>query len=66
MYVAAFDQIKARPDFAEISNARIGEYPMFTGAGAKNALGSATEVPDSAKAYVVGWLKDEFGVELNK
>lgn len=64
MYVTAFDKIKARDDFAEISNARIGKYPMFTGDGAKDALGSAITVPDSAKEFVVGWLKDEFGVEL--
>lgn len=66
MYTAAFDKIKARADFAEISVARIGKYPMFTGQGAKDALGSATTVPDSAKGFVVGWLKDEFGVELKK
>ncbi len=64
MYVTAFEAIKAQPDFAEISKARIGKYPMFTGEGAQVALASATTVPDSAKAYVTGWLKDEFGVEL--
>lgn len=64
MYVAAFEQIKARDDFAEISQARIGQYPMFVGAGAETALAGATTVPAPAKEYVVGWLKDEFGVEL--
>ena len=66
MYVAAFDKIKSRPDFAEISKKRLGKYPMFTGAGAKSALNNATTVPDSAKAFVTSWLKDEFGVELKK
>ncbi len=66
MYVAAFDKIKNRPDFAEISKTRLGKYPMFTGEGAKAALGSATTVPASAKDFIVGWLKDEFGVELKK
>lgn len=64
MYVKAFEDIKSRDDFAEISEARIGKYPMFTGAGADAALASATSVPGSAKDFVVGWLKDEFGVEL--
>lgn len=64
MYVKAFEDIKSRDDFAEISEARIGKYPMFTGADADAALASATSVPDSAKGFVVGWLKDEFGVEL--
>ena len=66
MFVAAFDKIKARPDFAEISKKRLGKYPMFTGAEAKTALSKATTVPDSAKAFVVGWLKDDFGVQLKK
>ncbi len=66
MYVKAFEQIKNRPDFAEISKKRLGKYPMFTGDQAKAALESATSVPDSAKEYVVGWLKDEFGVQLKK
>lgn len=66
MYVAAFDKIKSRADFAEISKSRLGKYPMFVGASAKTALSKATQVPDSAKAFVVGWLKDDFGVQLKK
>ena len=64
-YVEAFEKIKARPDFAEISKARIGKYPMFTGSDAQAALATATTVPDSAKAYVVDWLKEDFGVQLS-
>lgn len=64
MYVKAFEAIKARPDFAEISAKRIGKYPMFTGTGAQTALANAITVPDPAKQFVTGWLKDEFGVEL--
>lgn len=64
-FVEAFDKIKARPDFAEISKKRLGKYPMFTGADAKAALGNATTVPASAKTFVVNWLKDDFGVQLN-
>ncbi|MEP1442385.1 MAG: tricarboxylate transporter [Hyphomicrobiales bacterium] len=65
-FVEAFDKIKARPDFAEISLKRLGKYPMFTGADAKSALGNAITVPSEAKAFVVKWLKDDFGVELKK
>ena len=64
-YVKAFEQIKARPDFAEISKKRIGKYPMYTGAGAQSALGSATTVPDSARSFVLNWLNEDYGVSLS-
>ena len=63
-FANAFAAIKARPDFAEISAKRLGKYPMYTGADAKAALGTAITVDSEAKSYVVGWLKDQFGVEL--
>ncbi|MEO0356750.1 MAG: tricarboxylate transporter [Pseudomonadota bacterium] len=61
----AFAAIQARPDFAEISEARLGAYPMYTGEGAAAALQTAITVNDEAKDYVTGWLADEFGVSLN-
>ena len=64
-FVAAFEEIKARPDFAEISSKRLGKYPMYVGADAKAALGAAITVDASAKEFVVNWLKEDFGVELN-
>ena len=64
-YTAAFEAIKARPDFAEISAGRLGVYPQMTGGAATGALNSATEVPEAAKAFVVGWLKDRYGVSLD-
>ncbi|WP_299928639.1 tricarboxylate transporter [uncultured Pelagimonas sp.] len=64
-YTAAFNAVVARSDFAEISSKRVGEYPVFTGASAQTALGTATNVPDEAKAFVVNWLKEAYGVELN-
>ena len=63
-YSKAFDAIKARSDFAEISEVRLGKYPQMTGGEAKTALMSATEVPDEAKAFVVNWLKERYGVTL--
>ncbi len=63
-YTKAFEDVVARADFAEISSKRVGKYSVFTGDGAKAALGTATQVPAEAKAYVVGWLKDAYGVEL--
>jgi len=63
-FANAFAAIKTRPDFAEISVKRLGKYPMYTGADAKAALGTAITVDSEAKSYVVGWLKDQFGVEL--
>ncbi len=64
-FVDAFAAVKARPDFAEISAKRVGKYPMYVGDDAKQALGVATTVPDEAKTFVKGWLKDAYGVELD-
>ena len=64
-YTKAFEDIKARADFAEISAARLGVYPQMTGDKAKGALEDATQVPAEAKAFVKGWLKDRYGVSLD-
>ncbi len=64
-YTQAFEAVKARADFAEISAGRLGVYPQMTGDEAKAALVSATEVPQGARDFVVGWLKDRYGVSLN-
>jgi len=64
-YSEAFEAIKARDDFAEISAARLGKYPQMTGSKSKVALDSATEVPQAAKDFVVGWLEQRYGVTLN-
>ncbi len=63
-YSDAFEAVKARADFAEISMGRLGVYPQMTGAEAAGALASATQVPESAKAFVVKWLLDRYGVSL--
>jgi len=64
-YTAAFADVQARPDFAKISAKRLGKYPMYVGADAKAALDGALQISPEAKAYVIGWLKDKFGVSLN-
>lgn len=64
-YTAAFEAVKARPDFAEISAARLGVYPQMTGAAANAALASATKVSPEAKAFIVNWLQEKYGVSLN-
>ncbi|MEM9605556.1 MAG: tricarboxylate transporter [Pseudomonadota bacterium] len=63
-YAQAFDAVRNRADFADISTARVGKYPVYVGEEAKSALATAINVPDSAKAFVKGWLKDAYGVEL--
>ncbi len=63
-YTKAFKAVVAHPDFAKISTKRVGKYPVFVGSAANRALTSATSVPESAKAYVVKWLKDDYGVSL--
>lgn len=63
-YTAAFDAIKARADFPEISAALLGKYPQMTGAAAAGALASATSVPAESKAFVTNWLQERYGVSL--
>jgi len=63
-YTQAFEDVKARADFAEISTARLGVYPQLTGAGAQTALDSATVVPQEAKDFVINWLSERYGVVL--
>lgn len=63
-YSTAFEAVKARADFAEISKARLGVYPQMTGPAAQTALASATEVPQGAKDFVINWLSERYGVVL--
>jgi tripartite-type tricarboxylate transporter receptor subunit TctC len=63
-YTKAFEDIKARSDFAEISGKRLGKYPQMTGAAAEKALASGTKVTPQAKAFVVNWLQEKYGVSL--
>lgn len=63
-YTAAFEAVVARSDFPEISSKRVGKYSVFTGADAQAALGTATSVPPEATAFVLDWLKTDYGVEL--
>lgn len=65
-FSAAFEAVKARADFGEISKKRLGVYPQMTGAAASATLKLGTEVPASAKAFVVKWLEDDYGVTLKK
>ena len=63
-YTEAFEAIKARADFAEISGKRLGKYPQMTGPAAQKALASATKVTPEAKGFVVNWLQEKYGVSL--
>lgn len=63
-YTQAFQAITERDDFAEISAARLGVYPQMTGDAAQVALGSATQVPEEATAFVINWLSERYGVVL--
>ncbi len=63
-YTAAFNEVVARADFAEISAKRVGEYPVFVGSDAQGALQTAISVSGDAKAYIVNWLAEDYGVTL--
>lgn len=64
-YEKAFNDIMARDDFAEISETRLGVYPQLTGAQATATLKLGTQVNPTAKAFVINWLKEAYGVSLN-
>ncbi len=63
-FAAAFETVKQRDDFAEISAARLGKYPVYTGEAAASALSQAISVDDTAKTFVKDWLKEAYGVQL--
>jgi len=65
-YVAGFDAVAAMDDFESLSAARLGKYPMYTGDAAKAALETALNVNDDAKVFIKEYLKDQFGVSLDK
>ena len=64
-YTKAFNDVLARADFAEISASRLGVYPQMTGDAAKATQQQGTNVADDAKAFVINWLSDRYGVTLN-
>lgn len=64
-YSQAFTAVTQRPDFAKISLKRLGVYPQSTGAAADKRLKLGTVVDPGATAWIKGWLKDRYGVELN-
>jgi tripartite-type tricarboxylate transporter receptor subunit TctC len=63
-YTAAFEAVKNRADFGEISAKRVGKYDVFTGEGAQAALQTATNVDGEAKDSVKAWLQEAYGVAL--
>lgn len=63
-YSNAIKSILDRPDFADISLKHLGKYPQMTGAPAEKALNSVFNVPGEAKAFVVNWLAERYGVKL--
>lgn len=65
VYVQAFADIRARDDFATISAKRLGKYPIYVGEEASSALSDAIRVDADAKAFIITWLRDEFGVSLS-
>lgn len=63
-YKQAFEDIKARPDFAEISAQELGVYPQQTGEAAAAATEQATAITEEAKQYVLDWLETDYGITM--
>lgn len=64
MYIKAIEDIKARPDFAEISKEELGIYPQQTGEAAVEATEQATTISEEAKQYVLDWLEEDYDVTM--
>lgn len=64
-YVAAFDAVRNHDDFPRIAANRVGKYEVFVGEGAERATRAGTTVSPEAKAFVINWLQEEYGVSLN-
>ena len=58
------DAVVARPDFAELAAAELGEYPQLTGDAAISASDQATQVSDEAREFVLNWLNEAYGVTI--
>lgn len=65
MYTTAFEEISARPDFAEISHEVLGVYPQAFGPAALIAHEAATTISPEAKQYVLDWLEADYQITLN-
>ena len=63
-YTTALEAVRTHPDFPEISSKRVGRYPIFVADRAQTALASAMTVASNAKAFVLHWLQDDYGVLL--
>ncbi|MBY6200212.1 tricarboxylate transporter [Maritalea mobilis] len=64
-YTDALNEIIARPDFAEMAETTLGDYPQMTGAAAQAAFRLGTQVDDSAREFVINWLEESYGVTLD-
>ncbi len=63
-YVAAAKTVVTAPTFAEEAEVRLGVYPQLVGAAAVGATEQATSISDEAKAYVLDWLKADYGITI--
>lgn len=63
-YVAAAKAVVTAPTFAEEAEVRLGVYPQLVGAAAVGATEQATSISDEAKAYVLDWLKADYGITI--
>ncbi|MWB79654.1 tricarboxylate transporter [Pseudooceanicola sp. 216_PA32_1] len=64
-YTDAFDAVRKSPDFPAIAAKHVGKYEVFVGAGAARATKEGTTVSPEAKAFVINWLQEAYGVSLN-
>lgn len=63
-YVKAFEDIRARDDFASISVKQIGKYPMFVGKEAEKQFEKIVSVSDEQKKFLKEWLIGKYGVKF--
>lgn len=63
-YRNAINAIISDPSFPEKSKKRLGVYPQLTGDAGEQAKKIATQVPATAKKWVIDWLRKNYQVNL--
>ena len=61
-YRAAAAKIIADPEFQEVVEKSLGGYPQLAGKEAESAFERVLNVSAEDKAWVVNWIKEEYGV----
>lgn len=63
-YRKAAANIIADPEFQKVIDRSLGGYKQLAGEDARKAFDQVLKVPKKSKAWLLGWLKDRYGVTI--